>query len=269
MEENSTEEDKEMQKQVQTKEVSDGGQQAMQDNQLEVIDEVQEVIQLDKVSPGRGGNQGKQHSPKKKNTRAFGGNEVGLNTSCQDIPSQRVEGELAKNIANLHDAIVLSRIDEFQSNDRVQCQEIPSQATDPEEIAGQQLLKQKVNWTGGKLWSNQTEEDPDEGDLSEGYEEEKIPDVETQGEEVSINGNNTKGDEQLGEKSTNMTDAPMEIVGSNTKINPSPTPDPTPAEPIDPGDPNKGKEQQIIEKDGLIEQENQNDDQLSNKDQTS
>lgn len=28
-------------------------------------------------------------------------------------------------------------------------------------------MKQKVNWTGGRLWSNQTEEDLDEGDLSE------------------------------------------------------------------------------------------------------
>lgn len=113
-----------------------GGQETVQNKLLAVIDEVQEVIQLDKVSPVKGGNQGKCHSPKNNNTgsgkmlnpsapkfnpmangqqlatvgvrinettadwvqRTFGGNVADINTSCQDIPYQdtRVEGELAK-----------------------------------------------------------------------------------------------------------------------------------------------------------------------------
>ncbi|XP_019231592.1 PREDICTED: uncharacterized protein LOC109212408 [Nicotiana attenuata] len=51
------------------------------------------------------------------------------------------------------------------------CQEIPLQSIEPEAAAEQEFLIQKVDWTGGRLWCNQTEEDPDEGDLSEGYEE--------------------------------------------------------------------------------------------------
>lgn len=79
------------------------------------------------------------------------------------------------------------------------CQEIPSQATDPEEIAELQLMKQKASWIGGKLWNKQTEDDPDEGDLSEGYEEEKLPEEETQGEEVSVNKSPNEGEVHIRE----------------------------------------------------------------------
>ncbi|OIS98068.1 hypothetical protein A4A49_06560 [Nicotiana attenuata] len=152
------------------------------------------------------------------------------------------------------------------------CQEIPSQATDPEELAEHELLKQKVNWTGGRLWSNQTEEDPDEGDLSEGYKEEAVPVGEEQGEEISVSGNTNKGEGQTGEKTTETTHTSMEIVGSSSKLqridnssNPipitdgttDPTSDPRVEEPIDPGDTGEGKEEQNAERSGDIEKENE------------
>ncbi|OIT03716.1 hypothetical protein A4A49_24121 [Nicotiana attenuata] len=134
------------------------------------------------------------------------------------------------------------------------CQEIPSQATDPEEIAEQELLKKKVNWTGGKLWNNQTEEDPDEGDLSEGYEEEVVPEEETQGEEVRVNGNTNKGE----------TDTPNLTPDPNIT---SPTHDPIIAEPIDPGDTGGGEKQQNAEKVGVVERETAGTDVQNEDDQ--
>lgn len=155
---------------------------------MALIDKVQKVIQLDKVSPVRGGGnpgttQKLQHqtgntaenlnrvAPEfylnsadfgstngraesnirgsdkevtggKESTaqwvqRAFnvnaGGITVGVNTFCQDFPSQDtlVEKELANN-------------PEIQTNDTI-------------------FLKvtDRVQWSGGRLWSNQREEDSD------------------------------------------------------------------------------------------------------------
>ncbi|OIS99394.1 hypothetical protein A4A49_62655, partial [Nicotiana attenuata] len=134
------------------------------------------------------------------------------------------------------------------------CQEIPSQAIDPEEVAVQELIKQKVKWTGGKLWDDQTEDDPDEGDLSEGYEEEKVPDEETQGSNSKV------------QQSENYP-SPLMTIDPNNSI---PTLDLIPAEPIDLGDPCGEEEQQIVEKDGSVEKEkeitlvnNQNAEQLA------
>lgn len=47
-----------------------------------------------------------------------------------------------------------------------------------------------AQWSGGRLWSNQIEEDSDEGEVSEGVpaDEEPIED-DQKGEEQSVNGN--------------------------------------------------------------------------------
>ncbi|OIS95636.1 hypothetical protein A4A49_58716, partial [Nicotiana attenuata] len=205
-----------------------------QDNQLAIINEVQEVIQLDKVSPVRRGNKITNNSPKKNHNgsgkslnptapifsptaptnqtvneevrnakstaawvqRAFVGNTVGINTSCQDIPSQdtRVEGELAKMSAKVNATDAVPRDGEFKSSERVQR-------------------------SGGKLWSNQIEEDPEEGLIPDRMQDERDSDFDLEDEEQSVNGdaNITKNNE---EKTLNKDDA---AEGNNENTNESQT----------------------------------------------
>lgn len=137
------------------------------------------------------------------------------------------------------------------------CHDVPSQSKDPEELAEQEVLKQNVKWAEGRLLDDQVEEDSNEGDLSEGYEEEKVPDEKAQGEEVNVNGNANKGDAQIGESNTNKNDSPVETTGQHTRLQQTettpnnirisdpnsyiPSPEPVLAEPIDPGDTRGGR----------------------------
>lgn len=71
--------------------------------------------------------------------RTFTANAAATNTSCQEIPSQdtRREGELAKKSVKVQASDIGSEM--FKDNDRVQ-------------------------WSGGRLWANQIEEDTEEGE---------------------------------------------------------------------------------------------------------
>ncbi|OIT38083.1 hypothetical protein A4A49_60368, partial [Nicotiana attenuata] len=98
--------------------------------------------------------------------RAFNGNAggitVGVNTSCQDIPSQDtlVDKELASN-------------PEIQTNDTV----FPK-------------VNEKVQWSGGKLWSNLREEDSDADEVPLGAQADEEPmHEEKEDEKQSVNGN--------------------------------------------------------------------------------
>lgn len=97
--------------------------------------------------------------------RTFNGNVVATNTSCQDIPSQdtRVEGQLVKNTKN--ELTVDAKFEKFRSNER-------------------------IKWSGGRLWADQTEEDSEEGEI----QDEMQSDEETGGDEIeekkqSVSGN--------------------------------------------------------------------------------
>lgn len=46
------------------------------------------------------------------------------------------------------------------------CQEIPSQATDIDAALKESNVNERLQLSGGKLWSQQVEEDPEEGELS-------------------------------------------------------------------------------------------------------
>ncbi|OIT20069.1 hypothetical protein A4A49_40202 [Nicotiana attenuata] len=95
-------------------------------------------------------------------------------------------------------------------------QDIPSQTFESEAIAEQQLLLKKVDWTGGRLWCDHREEDPDEGNLSEGYEEEDNATMEAdepQGEKISVNDKKSKGEKQT----ANRNDTLVEIGRPSTK----------------------------------------------------
>ncbi|OIS99395.1 hypothetical protein A4A49_21940 [Nicotiana attenuata] len=85
---------------------------------------------------------------------------VGINTSYQDIPSQdsMVDKELAKSLA-------------FQ----------PDGTKFP-------TVQERVQWRGGRLWSDQREEDSEADEVPEGVKVDEEPVVEEQkGEEQSIN----------------------------------------------------------------------------------
>ncbi|XP_070032135.1 uncharacterized protein [Nicotiana tomentosiformis] len=97
--------------------------------------------------------------------RTFKDNAVGINTSCQDIPSQDtlVDRELAKTTDN-------------QSSGAKTRSDFPK-------------VNERVQWSGGRLWSDQIEEDSDEGEVPDGVPADDEPiDDDQEGEEQSVNG---------------------------------------------------------------------------------
>ncbi|OIT19748.1 hypothetical protein A4A49_40203 [Nicotiana attenuata] len=68
-------------------------------------------------------------------------------------------------------------------------QEIQSQSLDMSTILEQENLKDKVTFSGGKLWCEQHEEESDEGEFLEGHEDvEEVKDKDPDLEEQSVNG---------------------------------------------------------------------------------
>jgi len=56
-------------------------------------------------------------------------------------------------------------------------------------IPEQESLKERVNYTGGRLWDQQQEEESDEGEFLEGYENmEEVQDKDPVVEEQGVNG---------------------------------------------------------------------------------
>lgn len=69
------------------------------------------------------------------------------------------------------------------------CQEILSQSLDINVIPEQENLKDHLNFSGGKLWSEQVEEESDEGEFFEGHEYvEEVEDDDQEQEEKNVNG---------------------------------------------------------------------------------
>lgn len=69
------------------------------------------------------------------------------------------------------------------------CQEIPSEATEFDASVKESNVNERLQLSGGKLWSAQTEEDSEEGELHEGASgEEESTDEEKEEEEQSVNG---------------------------------------------------------------------------------
>ncbi|OIS95842.1 hypothetical protein A4A49_21981 [Nicotiana attenuata] len=95
------------------------------------------------------------------------------------------------------------------------CQEVPSQSLDTNDIAEQELLKAKINFVGGRLWCDQMEDDSDEGNFSEGLEDdvnETMNEYEDQhGEEISVNGKNNKDDAEAGDNVEKNDDAQAQL----------------------------------------------------------
>ncbi|OIT29161.1 hypothetical protein A4A49_65754, partial [Nicotiana attenuata] len=115
--------------------------------------------------------------------RAFQGNEVdklvGINTSCQDIPSQ--------------DTLVerdLSNKPEIQTKENLN-----------------QKLNEKIQWSGGKLWSEQREIDSDEDEVPIGAQHDEEPMYEDKEEE----------EQSINDKSINTTTSKDDIIQPKEK----------------------------------------------------
>ncbi|OIT29519.1 hypothetical protein A4A49_62801, partial [Nicotiana attenuata] len=223
-----------------------------QNKQLVIVDEVQEVLQVENNSPNKEWNAGQgSRSPKKASPN---GNRKGLNPAAPtfnptfmgsevvkhggaDNPNGRGNGEPANKeytsqwVHRTFAGNIVTTNTSFQ--------EVPSQntrvenflakknntMTDEEADTGAEIVaaKEKVKWTGDKLWINQIEEDPDEGIIPDGMVAERDSDVEIGEEEQSVNGeeNTSKEGDQVSKVQENSMpiDENKETNGDADQVN--------------------------------------------------
>ncbi|XP_019240885.1 PREDICTED: uncharacterized protein LOC109220870 [Nicotiana attenuata] len=142
-----------------------------------IVDQIEEILRLKGEFNFRISHTFREGNQVKESTaawvqRAFKINEVAINTSVQEVPSQdtMVEADLAKN--NQKEKIVDTDFEVFKSNE-------------------------KIKWSGSKLWANQTEEDAEEGLIPDAMQSEEEDGGDTkEDEDPSVN------DKQKGTEST-------------------------------------------------------------------
>ncbi|XP_070022141.1 uncharacterized protein [Nicotiana sylvestris] len=121
------------------------------------------------IGSTNGGSEAMVNKPKKTTSqwvqRTFIGNTlVGVNTSCKDTPSQDTMVEME-----------MANILEIQTNENF----LPQ-------------MKERVQWSGGKLWSEQREDDSEENEVPVGAKhDEELVLEEKEEEEKSVNGEET------------------------------------------------------------------------------
>ncbi|OIS96189.1 hypothetical protein A4A49_03780, partial [Nicotiana attenuata] len=126
--------------------------------------------------------------------QAFAGNFVATNISYQEVPSHdtKVEKILAKEKKTVVDAEVEASEEVFTSMER-------------------------IKWTGGRLWGDQIEEDPDEGVIPDRMQAERDSDVDVEEDEKSVNGEDklNKHEELVSKEQVipKPTDGNKEITG--------------------------------------------------------
>ncbi|OIT21953.1 hypothetical protein A4A49_35477 [Nicotiana attenuata] len=103
------------------------------------------------------------------------------------------------------------------------CQEITFQSLDTSIIPEQENLKDRVNFTGGRLWDQKHEEESDEGEFLEGHEDvEEVHDKDPDVEEQSVNGKSSRFKIQSAEEGINVnTTDEHQIEQPSNKITPS------------------------------------------------
>ncbi|XP_019246470.1 PREDICTED: uncharacterized protein DDB_G0290685-like [Nicotiana attenuata] len=118
-------------------------------------------------------------------------------TGMQEVPTQdtRVDANLANNVDN--DNIVDTEFEIFQSNE-------------------------KVKWTRGRLWEDQTEEDEEEGEIPDGIQsEEEIGGDSVEDEDQTVNGKakgtGTSVDQSLNNKEIHANDQQNSNRNQNNK----------------------------------------------------
>lgn len=85
------------------------------------------------------------------------------------------------------------------------------------------VAKERIKWTGGRVWSNQIEEDPKEGIIPDGMQADRDSNVNFEEEEKSVNGedNASKEEELINniKEKIQPTDKNKEKTREATKLN--------------------------------------------------
>lgn len=136
-----------------------------------MIDEVQKVIRVDKATPSKGGNETPKSAKKLNPTAPI------FNPSSPGFGSAHVvnkEGIIHADKVKESTAQWAKRA--FGGNNittNQSCQEIPSQSLDTRAIEEQEKFHDRLNFNGGRLWSDQVEEHSDEEDDGFFYDKEE------------------------------------------------------------------------------------------------
>ncbi|OIT22822.1 hypothetical protein A4A49_34219 [Nicotiana attenuata] len=146
----------------------------------------------------------------------------------QNTPTQKVLNPDAAVFTPKSTGVASSKRGNVQPNGKKNLSK-PAADGDTSIIPEQENLKDRVNFTGGRLWDQQNEEELDEGEFLEGHEDvEEVHDKDPDAEEQSVNGKSSRFKIQSAEEGINVnTTDEHQIEQLPNKITPSLNPNHT------------------------------------------